>query len=319
MEKSESIKNIAEAQLAIQKEIKDIAKDSAGYGYNYTSFDKLVQYLRPLLAKHSISFMQMPIGGNKDGFAIGLRTLYMHSPSGEWISTTLCSPIAEHKGMNIFRLRNSISRLRRTILNIVKETAELPTILKHINNLGDYSSIISKRELISMFNSLVKLCNKIKSKFTEMILLDCESFETSSNEYVFIDEDIISEKRAEHFNKQRAKWDKGIKSYFADGDIRYLQEQKGKFGLGVFGRNEEEYMANREEFERKAQDTSAQVEELEQEHEEKIDQEEQEEAGYQGEINGEFDGGELDGGELDGGEEGENLEESSDIFAGLFD
>ena len=114
MEKSESIKNIAEAQLAIQKEIKDIAKDSAGYGYNYTSFDKLVQYLRPLLAKHSISFMQMPIGGNKDGFAIGLRTLYMHSPSGEWISTTLCSPIAEHKGMNIYQsVGSAITYFRR--------------------------------------------------------------------------------------------------------------------------------------------------------------------------------------------------------------
>ena len=44
---SESIKNIATAQLKVQKEIKDISKDSTGYGYNYTSFDKLVQYLRP--------------------------------------------------------------------------------------------------------------------------------------------------------------------------------------------------------------------------------------------------------------------------------
>ena len=44
---SDSIKNIAAAQLAVQKEIKDISKDSTGYGYKYTSFDKLVQYLRP--------------------------------------------------------------------------------------------------------------------------------------------------------------------------------------------------------------------------------------------------------------------------------
>jgi len=33
---SESIKNIAAAQLKVQKEIEDISKDSEGYGYKYT-------------------------------------------------------------------------------------------------------------------------------------------------------------------------------------------------------------------------------------------------------------------------------------------
>ena len=68
---SDSIKNIAAAQLAVQKEIKDISKDSTGYGYKYTSFDKLVQYLRPLLAKHGISFVQMPVGDKYDDGSYG--------------------------------------------------------------------------------------------------------------------------------------------------------------------------------------------------------------------------------------------------------
>ena len=42
---SDSIKNLAVAQANIQKEIEDIAKDSEGYGYKYTSSDALVKHL----------------------------------------------------------------------------------------------------------------------------------------------------------------------------------------------------------------------------------------------------------------------------------
>ena len=78
---SESIKNLAEAQVKVQKEIEDMAHDSKGYGYNYTSYDALVKYLRPLLTKHGISFVQMPVGSDAE---IGVETLYMHT-SGEWV------------------------------------------------------------------------------------------------------------------------------------------------------------------------------------------------------------------------------------------
>ena len=83
---SESIKNLAEAQVKIQKEISDMPKDSKGYGYNYTSYDALVKYLRPLLTKHGISFVQMPVGSDSE---IGVETLYMHT-SGEWIRSEVC-------------------------------------------------------------------------------------------------------------------------------------------------------------------------------------------------------------------------------------
>ena len=110
IQKSESIKSLASAQLALQKEIKDISKDSTGYGYKYTSFDKLVQYLRPLLAKHGISFIQMPDG---TAGSIGLTTLYMHI-SGEWIANTVLCPIAEHKGMNAYQsVGSAITYFRR--------------------------------------------------------------------------------------------------------------------------------------------------------------------------------------------------------------
>ncbi len=116
---SESIKNIATAQLALQSEIKDIAKDSTGYGYNYTSFDKLVQYLRPLLSKHGISFIQMPVSNEFDDETarIGLATLYMHT-SGEWIISNMLSPILDSKGMNMYQsIGSAITYFRRYSLS----------------------------------------------------------------------------------------------------------------------------------------------------------------------------------------------------------
>lgn len=108
---SDSIKNLAGAQLKVQKEIKDISKDSTGYGYKYTSFDKLVQYLRPLLAKHGICFIQQPVGDNQ---TIGVKTTYMHADSGEWISNVLGSPIAQSKGMNTYQsVGSAITYFRR--------------------------------------------------------------------------------------------------------------------------------------------------------------------------------------------------------------
>jgi len=96
---SESIKNLAEAQVKVQKEIKDIGKDSQGYGYNYTSYDALVKYLRPLLTKYGLSFVQMPVGNDGE---IGVQTIYMHT-SGEWITSVVKSPIVDSKQMNIYQ------------------------------------------------------------------------------------------------------------------------------------------------------------------------------------------------------------------------
>ena len=96
---SESIKNLASAQVKVQQEIKDIGKDSEGYGYKYTSYDTLVKYLRPLLTKYGLSFVQMPVGNDSE---IGVQTIYMHT-SGEWITSVVKSPIVDSKQMNIYQ------------------------------------------------------------------------------------------------------------------------------------------------------------------------------------------------------------------------
>ena len=111
---SDSIKNLAVAQANVQKEIEDIAKDSEGYGYNYTSYDALVKHLRPLLTKHGISFIQMPVGHDNQ---IGVRTVYMHT-SGEWISSVVLSPIVESRQMNVYQsVGSAITYFRRYSLS----------------------------------------------------------------------------------------------------------------------------------------------------------------------------------------------------------
>jgi len=111
---SESIKNLASAQVKIQQEITDMPKDSKGYGYTYTSYDALVKYLRPLLTKHGISFVQMPVGSDNE---IGVETLYMHT-SGEWIRSAVCSPIVESKQMNVYQsVGSAITYFRRYSLS----------------------------------------------------------------------------------------------------------------------------------------------------------------------------------------------------------
>ena len=111
---SESIKNIAKAQANMQKELTDTKKDTKGYGYLYTNLDSLVKHLSPLLTKHGLSFMQMPVGSENQA---GVQTIYMHT-SGEWITSLVKVPIADLKGQNAYQsLGSAITYLRRYSLS----------------------------------------------------------------------------------------------------------------------------------------------------------------------------------------------------------
>ena len=52
---------LAEALVAAQGELPTaIERDSQGYGYRYTSLDKLLSVVRPILTKHGIAVTQFP-------------------------------------------------------------------------------------------------------------------------------------------------------------------------------------------------------------------------------------------------------------------
>lgn len=122
MKMSESIANLAKAQAKVQAEAKDLMEDANGYNYKYVSLPKLLQYARPLLTKHGISFIQMPKGVD----TIGLETIFMHE-SGEWISNSIELPVAELGSMNMYQSAGSaITYLRRyslaSFLGIASDT-----------------------------------------------------------------------------------------------------------------------------------------------------------------------------------------------------
>src|SRR5690349_24140682 len=52
---------LTDALIAAQAELPTaLARDSQGYGYKYTSLDKLIEATRPILTKHGIAITQEP-------------------------------------------------------------------------------------------------------------------------------------------------------------------------------------------------------------------------------------------------------------------
>lgn len=68
--------------IELQAELATLPKDKKGYGYNYTDFDTIVSYIRPLMKKHNFAFTQclQALEGKN-----GIMTMLIHS-SGETLS-----------------------------------------------------------------------------------------------------------------------------------------------------------------------------------------------------------------------------------------
>lgn len=105
MKTSENLENIFKAQIAMQSELTNIAKDSKGYGYNYTSLEKLIEFIRPYLAKHKLGYIQTN-HTNEDG-TVGVTTRLIHE-SGEWIEDTLTAPLTKLAKMNEYQVAGSL-------------------------------------------------------------------------------------------------------------------------------------------------------------------------------------------------------------------
>lgn len=89
---SDSIKNIAEALCKVQSEIKNPIKTAINKGVQgapkYALLEDTLDDIRPVLAKHGMSFTQ---GVEGDGAKVGVKTVLFHS-SGEFIEgdTVFC-------------------------------------------------------------------------------------------------------------------------------------------------------------------------------------------------------------------------------------
>jgi len=105
MKTSNEVKSIFKAQIGLQSELGNIAKDSKGYGYNYTSLERLISYVKPFLAKYELGFIQTNTTLS-DG-SIGVTTRLIHS-SGEWVEDTLSAQLYKLAKMNEYQVTGSI-------------------------------------------------------------------------------------------------------------------------------------------------------------------------------------------------------------------
>ena len=114
MKQTESIKALLESMAKAQAEFTTLPKDKAGYGYNYTDLDTVISYIRPIMAKHNLAFMQTLT--TLEGNAPAITTRIFHT-SGEWIEdTTPLPPVTLAKGNAAQNLGAAITYMKRYTL-----------------------------------------------------------------------------------------------------------------------------------------------------------------------------------------------------------
>lgn len=104
MEKSESIKQIAEALVKFQNEVEAVPKSGLNphFRSKYSTLDDIWNTVRGCMAKHGLSISQFPSGEDT------LSTILMHT-SGEWLMATAsmhlkdATPQAQGSGITYMR------------------------------------------------------------------------------------------------------------------------------------------------------------------------------------------------------------------------
>lgn len=113
---SQSISNIATALAKAQSEMPVVKFDATNpfLKNRYASLGAVIEASRPILAKHGIAVVQLPVS---DGSSIGVETMLTHS-SGEFISAAISLPLTEERGKSGAQLAGSIvTYLRRYSLS----------------------------------------------------------------------------------------------------------------------------------------------------------------------------------------------------------
>lgn len=97
MRQSESIKNLLPALMDAQKEIPTMPKNAKAYGYNYTDLDTITSVIKPILARHNISYMQS-VGMDDEGRST--LTTRIFSRDGEYIEDVTALPVIQSSKNN---------------------------------------------------------------------------------------------------------------------------------------------------------------------------------------------------------------------------
>jgi len=98
MKHSESIAHLAVALVAVQAELKGVAKDSSNTEFrsSYVSLDAIIGASRPVLTKHGLAVVQGATTPHTDEAgqvaAIVVESMLVHT-SGEWLISTAVMPV----------------------------------------------------------------------------------------------------------------------------------------------------------------------------------------------------------------------------------
>ena len=107
------MQELAKALPALMAEMENAKNTKSGYGYNYAPLNEILETVRPILAKHRFSVVQMV--GHEEGL-VTVRTILIHE-SGESLESTMALPPAEVKGTNeVQQMGASITYARRYML-----------------------------------------------------------------------------------------------------------------------------------------------------------------------------------------------------------
>ena len=108
--KSENIKNIAEAIVKFQSEVATLKRTSSNpfFRSSYTTLEDIVGVIRPLLAKYGLSFLQNT-NGSGTGEIISVSTMLLHE-SGEFIEF---EPLQIKISGNVQQSMATVTYLRR--------------------------------------------------------------------------------------------------------------------------------------------------------------------------------------------------------------
>lgn len=116
IEQSDSIKNLGEALLNAQGDLKGIAENATNPFFNkrYADLGSHIQTIKPIFKKYGLVVTQFPTGGDNE---IGITTLLIHPESGEYLKSTATIPMEKEAGNSKAQTAGkTISYLRRYAL-----------------------------------------------------------------------------------------------------------------------------------------------------------------------------------------------------------
>jgi hypothetical protein len=98
MKQSDSITELAVALVAVQGELRGVAKDSNNpeFRSSYVSLDAIIAASRPVLTKHGLAVVQGATTPHTDESgqvaAVAVETMLVHT-SGQWLTSTVIMPV----------------------------------------------------------------------------------------------------------------------------------------------------------------------------------------------------------------------------------